>query len=233
MAETGTLVSFVEIVGGLVDVAARRSDGSDMNALRWRTRGLLDPPKGPRGAVERERASIDLEYGYWDAAISYLLLPAARDGVLAVLHADCDEDGPERVSEDPWVLLQPDKRRAWERAREAKIMRALQAATRACRKYERPSHGLPPGRGVRARFGNPVRARTTVPRAAEGCLAAAGRSTWTRASGGAPAFCLLVPRHDDAGGHRTGCREDRSHVGGSRDGTRANTLARDLGGRTR
>jgi hypothetical protein len=136
VAET-ILVSFVEIVGGLVDVAARRSDGSGMNALRWRTRGLLDPPQEPRDAVERERASIDLEYGYWDAAISYLLLPAQRDGVLAALHADCEEDGPERVSEDPWALLQLDKRGDWERAREAKVMRALQAATRACRKYER------------------------------------------------------------------------------------------------
>jgi hypothetical protein len=132
MAEMGTLALMIDVVERLVDLAGRRGDGSGMNALRQRTRGLLDPPKHPRTAVERERASIDLEYEYWSVAISEFLLPAHRDLVVAALRPDGEHD----ESEDPWALLDPDTCRGWDLAAGAKVSRALQAASAACRHYE-------------------------------------------------------------------------------------------------
>lgn len=137
MAETGTLAPMIDVVGRLIDLAARRGDGPGMNALLRRTRGLLDPPREPRTTLECERAVIDLEHEAWGFAISEFLLPAQRDDVVTVLRAEGEQEGDAPIIEDPWALLDPDRRRAWDRATTAQVLRAVHAAMAACLQYER------------------------------------------------------------------------------------------------
>lgn len=137
MTETGTFASTIDVVEQLVDLAARRGDGSGMHGLRRRARSILDPPKPARTAVEVEQASIDREHAYWVVAISGLLLPAQRDGVVAALRAGHEHKDGGRIIEDPWASIDPDARRTRDQAMAGQMLRAEHAAIAACHRYER------------------------------------------------------------------------------------------------
>ena len=137
--------SMVDIVDGLVRLAAQRGDGAGMLDLRRRLRALLDSPKPPATAGEVDQASIDFEQGVWVAAVSELLQPKEREAVVAALQ-DYRDEGRGRsggLAESAWTALDPEALSARDQAVAAEMLLAQRAAVGACRHYEqtrRTSH---------------------------------------------------------------------------------------------
>jgi hypothetical protein len=137
-----------DLVIGIIDIAIQRNDGAGLEALRRRAQRTLKPPEAPRSSAEAEQAAIELERDYLIAAPIQLLVESVRDGVVAALRAD-PAAASAGLTEDPWLLVDPDVLRARERAAEVESIRAQGAAIASCRRYEQTRRTSHLGRAVR------------------------------------------------------------------------------------
>jgi hypothetical protein len=136
MSDEVALTSRIERVARLIDLYARRGDGSGLASLRRRARSLLDPPASPRSERARVQAAIDVEASIWVEALHDFLLPESRALVVEAFREHPVDRGSLRGF-DPWSMVDDRVRRASDLDRAEETLRAVHAAAVSCQEYQR------------------------------------------------------------------------------------------------